>query len=105
MCYSSKLTLWGIETSIVIPGAYSKGTAHFAHAATPDDDAVDAAYEEGAYEGYRQRILNKHLHNEPKNSNPKDVTRTIMKMMRLPREKRSFRIHVKIETDRSHLVK
>jgi hypothetical protein len=35
--YASELTLWGIETSIVVPGAFTKGTNHFAHAGAPSD--------------------------------------------------------------------
>jgi len=33
--YASELTRWGIETSIVVPGAFTKGTNHFAHAGSP----------------------------------------------------------------------
>src|ERR1700688_522587 len=29
--YARELTLWGIETSIVVPGAFTGGTNHFAH--------------------------------------------------------------------------
>lgn len=68
VCYAGELTLWGIETAIIAPGAYSKGTSHFAHAATPDDKAVNAEYEEGAYKGYHQRILDGPILVEPKDS-------------------------------------
>ena len=30
--YARELALWGIETSIVVPGAFTKGTNHFANA-------------------------------------------------------------------------
>ncbi|XOQ67119.1 MAG: SDR family NAD(P)-dependent oxidoreductase [Pseudomonas helleri] len=30
--YASELTRWGIETSIVVPGAFTQGTNHFVHA-------------------------------------------------------------------------
>ena len=33
--YASELTRWGIETAIVVPGAFTKGTNHFAHAGAP----------------------------------------------------------------------
>ncbi len=36
--YARELARWGIETSIIVPGAYTKGTHHFAHA-VPDDQA------------------------------------------------------------------
>src|ERR1700756_3214300 len=37
--YAPELTRWGIETSIIVPGAYTSGTNHFANAGLPDDKA------------------------------------------------------------------
>lgn len=54
--YAGELTQWGIETSIIIPGAYSKGTNHFAHATSPGDKAVAAQYADGPYKGYDEKI-------------------------------------------------
>ncbi len=31
--YARELSRWGIETSIVVPGAFTKGTNHFANSA------------------------------------------------------------------------
>lgn len=104
VCYAGELSLWGIETSIIVPGAYSKGTSHFAHAATPDDKAVNAEYEEGAYKGFQQRILDGHIRVEPKDSDPEDVARAIVDVVGKPYGKRPFRVHVGTEADRSHLV-
>ena len=105
VCYAGELTLWGIESSIIVPGAYSKGTAHFAHAATPDDkEVVHAEYEDGAYKGYHQRILDGHVRVEPKDSDPEDVVRAIVDVVGKPYGKRPFRVHVGTEADRSHLV-
>ncbi len=33
--YARELSRWGIETSIVVPGAFTKGTNHFAHSGAP----------------------------------------------------------------------
>src|SRR5256884_1247546 len=35
--YARELALWGIETSIIVPGAFTGGTNHFAHSASPAD--------------------------------------------------------------------
>ena len=35
--YARELTRWGIETSIVVPGAFTSGTNHFAHSGSPAD--------------------------------------------------------------------
>ena len=104
VCYAGELSLWGIESSIIVPGAYSKGTGHFAHAAMPDDQAVNAEYEEGAYKGYRQRILDGHVRVEPEDSDPQDVARAIVDVVDKPYGKRPFRVHVGTEADRNHLV-
>ncbi len=37
--YSTELALWGIETTIMVPGAFTKGTNHFAHSGKPSDEA------------------------------------------------------------------
>src|SRR6266852_374303 len=37
--YARELALWGIETSIIVPGAFTGGTNHFAHAGAPADKA------------------------------------------------------------------
>jgi NAD(P)-dependent dehydrogenase (short-subunit alcohol dehydrogenase family) len=35
--YAGELARWGIETAIVVPGAFTKGTNHFAHSGSPAD--------------------------------------------------------------------
>jgi NAD(P)-dependent dehydrogenase (short-subunit alcohol dehydrogenase family) len=45
--YARELSRWGIETSIVVPGAFTKGTSHFAHSGRPADEARVAEYEAG----------------------------------------------------------
>jgi NAD(P)-dependent dehydrogenase (short-subunit alcohol dehydrogenase family) len=37
--YARELARWGIETSIIVPGAFTKGTNHFANAGHPADAA------------------------------------------------------------------
>jgi NAD(P)-dependent dehydrogenase (short-subunit alcohol dehydrogenase family) len=54
--YARELTLWGIETSIIVPGAFTKGTNHFAHASVPADKDRLAQYEAGPYKGYGKKI-------------------------------------------------
>jgi len=49
--YASELTRWGVETSIIVPGAFTKGTNHFAHSGKPADAARAAEYEQGPYAG------------------------------------------------------
>jgi NAD(P)-dependent dehydrogenase (short-subunit alcohol dehydrogenase family) len=37
--YARELARWGIETSIIVPGAFTAGTNHFAHSGRPADEA------------------------------------------------------------------
>ncbi len=54
--YARELTRWGIETSIIVPGAFTGGTNHFAHAGSPADKARVAEYEAGPYKGFADRV-------------------------------------------------
>src|SRR4030095_11529476 len=55
--YARELTRWGIETSIIVPGAFTSGTNHFAHAGVPADKARAAEYEAGPYAGFADQIM------------------------------------------------
>src|SRR6202050_4352927 len=43
--YAGELARFGIETSIIVPGAFTSGTNHFVHAGNPEDEKTLAAYE------------------------------------------------------------
>src|SRR6201986_2431373 len=47
--YAREVALWGIETSIIVPGAFTSGTNHFAHAGSPADKARQAGNDNGPY--------------------------------------------------------
>jgi len=55
--YARELTRWGIETSIIVPGAFTGGTNHFAHAGSPADKARVGEYEAGPYKGFADDVL------------------------------------------------
>jgi len=55
VAYAKELTRWGIETSIVVPGAFTKGTNHFAHASSPADQAMADEYENGPFKGFAEQ--------------------------------------------------
>src|ERR1700738_3388108 len=54
--YASELARWGIETSIVVPGAFTKGTNHFAHSGVPADRTRAAEYQAGPYKGFGEEV-------------------------------------------------
>ena len=52
-----ELTRWGIETSIVVPGAFTGGTKHFAHSGRPADTERAAKYENGPYKNFGEDVM------------------------------------------------
>jgi NAD(P)-dependent dehydrogenase (short-subunit alcohol dehydrogenase family) len=92
--YARELTLWGIETSIVVPGAFTSGTNHFAHAGTPADKDRAAEYEAGPYKGYGRKIQEAFAAIVPANADAKAVADAIVKLVEMPFGSRPFRVHV-----------
>jgi NAD(P)-dependent dehydrogenase (short-subunit alcohol dehydrogenase family) len=43
-------------TSIIVPGAFTSGTNHFAHAGRPADAERAAEYEAGPYNGFGEQV-------------------------------------------------
>src|SRR6266481_9920253 len=54
--YASELNRWGVETSIIVPGAFTSGTNPFANAGAPSDKARLTEYESGPYAGIENEI-------------------------------------------------
>jgi NAD(P)-dependent dehydrogenase (short-subunit alcohol dehydrogenase family) len=92
--YARELALWGIETSIIVPGAFTKGTNHFAHAGTPADKACVAEYEAGPYNGYGKKIQEAFAAIVPDYADVGAVAEAIVKVVDAPLGKRPFRVHI-----------
>jgi NAD(P)-dependent dehydrogenase (short-subunit alcohol dehydrogenase family) len=92
--YSTELARWGIETTIMVPGAFTKGTNHFAHAGAPADKARVAEYETGPYAGVADQALKGLAGLEPADADPVEVARQIVSVVDAPFGKRPFRVHV-----------
>jgi hypothetical protein len=92
--YSAELALWGIETTIMVPGAFTKGTNHFAHSGKPSDQARVGEYESGPYAGIADKALKSLAGLEPADADPSEVARQIVRVVDLPFGERPFRVHV-----------
>jgi NAD(P)-dependent dehydrogenase (short-subunit alcohol dehydrogenase family) len=92
--YARELPLWGIETSIIVPGAFTKGTNHFANAGTPADKARVAEYEAGPYKGYGKKIQEAFAAIVPDDADVGAVAEAIIKVVDAPLGKRPFRVHI-----------
>src|SRR6202040_2461396 len=92
--YARELTRWGIETSIIVPGAFTGGTNHFAHSGRPADKQRVAEYEAGPYKGYEKKIQEAFAAIVPPDADAGAVADAIVKVVDAPFGKRPFRVHV-----------
>ena len=102
--YASELTRWGIETSIIVPGAFTKGTNHFAHSGKPADQARVAEYEHGPYAGVSEQALKGLASLEPADADAASVATEIVRVVSLPFGKRPFRTHIDPSQDGAEVV-
>ncbi|MGJ8530855.1 MAG: SDR family oxidoreductase [Alphaproteobacteria bacterium] len=102
--YASELARWGIETSIMVPGAFTAGTNHFANAGAPDDQTVSDAYLTGTYADVPSKALDGLRSLEPDDADPSAVALGIVGIVNAPLGKRPFRVHVDPSHDGSEVV-
>jgi NAD(P)-dependent dehydrogenase (short-subunit alcohol dehydrogenase family) len=91
--YARELSRWGIETSIVVPGAFTKGTNHFAHSGRPADEARAAEYEAGPYKGFGEEVQKAFAAIVPDDADVEGVADAIVDIVNMPFGKRPFRVH------------
>jgi NAD(P)-dependent dehydrogenase (short-subunit alcohol dehydrogenase family) len=102
--YARELTRWGIETSIIVPGAFTGGTQHFAHAGVPADQARAAEYEAGPYAGFAEQVRKGFAAIVPPDADVSAVADAIVKVVDAPFGKRPFRVHVDPTQDGAEVV-
>jgi len=82
--YASEVARWGIETSIIVPGAFTKGTNHFLHASAPADQLRAEEYAKGPTASIPDVTLKGLTALEPKDADPTEVARAIVKIIETP---------------------
>jgi NAD(P)-dependent dehydrogenase (short-subunit alcohol dehydrogenase family) len=102
--YAAELARWGIETSIVVPGAFTKGTNHFAHSGTPADGARVAEYDAGPTAGFADEILAGLAACEPADADVATVAAAMVDIVGRPFGRRPFRMHVDPSQDGCEVV-
>jgi NAD(P)-dependent dehydrogenase (short-subunit alcohol dehydrogenase family) len=91
--YARELARWGIETSIIVPGAFTKGTNHFAHSGRPADEARLAEYEAGPYKGFGAQVQKAFAAIVPDDADVSGVADRIVDVVGMPFGQRPFRVH------------
>ncbi|MET9317135.1 SDR family oxidoreductase [Kribbella sp. NPDC003505] len=89
--YALELARFGIETTIVVPGAFTHGTNHFLHSGTPADADVVAAYET-KYAGLMDQVGQRLAELEPEWSDVAEVATLIAEVVGTEKGKRPFRV-------------
>lgn len=98
--YAGELARWGVETSIVVPGSFTSGTNHFAHAGHPADTAVEAAYDT-RYPGLMDQVAGKLAALAPADADASMVSDEIARIVALPEGQRPYRVHIDPANDGS----
>ena len=91
--YARELARWGIETTIVVPGAFTRGTNHFAHSGRPADAQRAAEYEAGPYAGFGEQVQKAFAAIVPEDADPAPVAARIVEVVDAPFGQRPFRVH------------
>jgi NAD(P)-dependent dehydrogenase (short-subunit alcohol dehydrogenase family) len=102
--YARELTRWGIETSIIVPGAFTGGTNHFANSGRPEDQARVAEYEAGPYRGFGDQVMRGFASIVPPDADVSAVADAIVKVVDTPFGKRPFRVHIDPTEDGAEVV-
>jgi len=101
--YASELVRFGIDTTIVVPGAFPSGTNHFAHSGAPADADVARAYD-AEYGELRRELPDRLSALAPADADVQSVADEITRVVGLPAGARPFRTHVDPSRDGSEVV-
>jgi NAD(P)-dependent dehydrogenase (short-subunit alcohol dehydrogenase family) len=91
--YALELARFGVETTIVVPGSFTRGTNHYAHAGRPADEKVAAQYED-LYGGLMEQVGQRMRDLEPADADVSEVARAIVAVVDAEKGTRPFRVHV-----------
>lgn len=101
--YAVELSRFGIDSVIILPGSFTSGTNHFAHAMQPDDAATAHAYDE-LYEGLMEQVQQGLAKLAPPDANISEVAQAIVKIVDTAKGQRPFRTTVDPANDGSEHV-
>lgn len=102
--YAAELVRWNIETVIVVPGAFTSGTNHFAHSGSPADKGRLREYESGPTVKLSEQIMKGFASTAPENADVAEVARAIVRVVDQPFGSRPFRIHIDPAQDGAEIV-
>ena len=102
--YAGELARWKIETTIIVPGAFTSGTNHFANAGKPDDSNRAAEYASGPTAKLDEEIMQGFARTAVADADVAEVANAIVRIVAMPFGKRPFRVHVDPANDGAEIV-
>src|SRR5216683_1072955 len=102
--YTGELARWNIETTIVVPGAFTSGTNHFAHSGSPEDKARLEEYESGPTANLGKQVMKDFALTAPADADASEVAKAIVNVVDMPFGTRPFRVHIDPAHDGAEIV-
>ena len=102
--YAGELARWNIETTIIVPGAFTSGTNHFANAGRPSDGVRLNEYASGPTATLGEEIMQGFARTAVPDADVAEVARAIVRVVEMPFGKRPFRVHVDPANDGAEAV-
>jgi len=102
--YAGELARWNIETSIIVPGAFTSGTNHFASAGKPGDSTRLGEYTSGPTAKLGEEIMRGFARTAVPDADVTEVANAIVRVVDTPFGKRPFRVHVDPANDGAEVV-
>jgi NAD(P)-dependent dehydrogenase (short-subunit alcohol dehydrogenase family) len=102
--YAGELARAGIETSIIVPGAFTSGTNHFKNAGVPGDTARAEVYKTGIYRGFAEEIQAGLSGVVPPDADVAAVAEAIVHVVDMTPGTRPFRTHIDPGQDGAEVV-
>jgi NAD(P)-dependent dehydrogenase (short-subunit alcohol dehydrogenase family) len=99
VCYARELAPLGIETSIVVPGAFTRGTNHFAHAGAPRDAARASQYQASLPGHFADSMKAALAATVPEDADPSAVAAAVVDIVGAPFGERPFRVVIDPASD------
>jgi NAD(P)-dependent dehydrogenase (short-subunit alcohol dehydrogenase family) len=101
--YAAEVIKFGIDTTIVVPGAFPSGTSHFAHAGAPADEQRAGEYD-ALYGKLRDGMAQRLTDIFPQGHSVDEIAEEIVRVVNLPAGQRPLRTHIDPSRDGSEVV-
>ncbi|MGW2098241.1 SDR family oxidoreductase [Streptomyces olivaceoviridis] len=101
--YAAEVLPFGIDTAIVVPGAFTTGTNHFAHAGAPADRDRAEAYDQ-RHQPVTDDLGKRLAALIPPDADVTEVAEAVVRLVAMPHGTRPLRTHVDPSRDGSEVV-